>query len=343
MKMIAETSDDRQAEGEADPVQQRPARGDRALPARQAVGPRAPAPRRHDAVRLARAHRSAGPCPGRSPRSRRAISPARGAGQVRPGRGAGHDGGRLFRPSAFNGARGASARFEAAGLDDVAQPRLQFAAAVGARRAERQAGGLGAVGDAGAGLGADGGVAAVGDAGGRAGGEIGLARVAFLEPGRGGEAPQQAEQDRLVDEIDDEAVAAGEGERAARRPRRPPRRPAPAGEPRRRRLRDAEPDQDDARPRQQRPPVEREGAAVPSPSQTSAGGLNAALGTRTARRRRERRRSTPPKAARRRTARRSGWRRICNAGCRTGSARWRRSHSSPPSPAPPRRRSARGV
>ena len=56
----------------------------------------------------------------------------------------------------------------------------------------------------------------MGDAGGRAGGEIGLARVAFLEPGRGDDAPQQAEQDRLVDEIDDEAVPAGEGERAAR-------------------------------------------------------------------------------------------------------------------------------
>ena len=45
----------------------------------------APAQHRRDAIGPARAHRYSGPCPGRSPRSRRPISPSRGAGQVRLG------------------------------------------------------------------------------------------------------------------------------------------------------------------------------------------------------------------------------------------------------------------
>ena len=160
------------------------------------------------------------------------------------------------------------------------------------------------------------------------------------EPAPGRERIDDPDQDRLMDEIDRQAVPAGEAHRAPR-----PRRRAPTlgrRQPRNdaRRPRDAEADEDDAGPGQERAPVDRvrQRLAEPEPQKPEADRI-ASNGQGSARR-------SPP----------SPTARLTHAGAATnGAARrlatamqWRmpkkmpspgaKSEACERSPAPPRRR-----
>ena len=114
------------------------------------------------------------------------------------------------------------------------------------------------VGDAAAAGLALGGRATLGDAGALAGGEKGAPVRLRRERTPGGQRREETDQDRLMDEIDRQAVAAGEAD--ARAPAPTGRASGPAASatsmtPGNRASAEAE--KDDARPRQERAPVER--------------------------------------------------------------------------------------
>ena len=150
--------------------------------------------------------------------------------------------------------------------------------------------------------------------------------------------PEQADQDRLVDQIDRQAVAAGEGERRASAPPRPPFRD------RRRQPRQPETEQEHAAPGHERTPIQRRGvlrseAQPHQPRRIERGASENSSGGAT----RRRRRAPAPATGAASTANGAASRLATNRQCRMpnpiGVCR-RDQIARRRSPAPPRRRCA---